>query len=485
MKQLLARRLDLVSGLRKLRELERHDQWTAQQLAAHQQAALNRLVDYAARHSRFHQRRFDAANVRPGSPLSAFPTMSKEDVMGNFDDIVTDPRLTLSDLERHLAEIDGDELWLGEYRVLSTGGTTGVKGIFVYDRHAWSTLVGGTLRWPRTAGMPFLNRGRRWRIVTLGGSASQAMSERAARSNNIGNSIRLALSATEPLPRLVKQITEFGPTMLVGYASMLALLADEQREGRLNISPRSIISHSEQLSSPMRQRIVSAWSTEPFNAYSTTETGPIGCECSEHTGIHLFEDVVILEVVDEENSPVPPGTSGHKVLATNLFNWTQPLIRYEITDLLTLSADVCPCRRPFRLVAGIHGRSSDLLQLPGSPGPITVHPNRLIRSIEGDPDVRQFQIVNLNSEINVKVVVRPSARSDLTSELTGRLHAGLRAIGAQGTRLRVTVVDSLPRSSSPAAKHMLLIDQRARNPLDPLPATADEPAPASAQPGAS
>ena len=51
-----------------------------------------------------------------------------------------------------------------------------------------------------------------------------------------------------------------------------------------------------------------------------------------HKGLHLFEDLVITEVVDEKNRPVSPGAYGDKVLMTVLFGRTQPLIRYGMSD---------------------------------------------------------------------------------------------------------------------------------------------------------
>src|SRR3712207_8825470 len=52
----------------------------------------------------------------------------------------------------------------------------------------------------------------------------------------------------------------------------------------------------------------------------------------DHPELEIDEDLVMVEVVDKDNEPVPPGTPGAKVLITNLVNFAQPLIRYEISD---------------------------------------------------------------------------------------------------------------------------------------------------------
>ncbi len=64
----------------------------------------------------------------------------------------------------------------------------------------------------------------------------------------------------------------------------------------------------------------------------------LASESVNRVGLHVAEDVVVLEVVDELGLPVPPGTPGYKVLVTSLIGRTVPLIRYELADSVTLAA---------------------------------------------------------------------------------------------------------------------------------------------------
>lgn len=141
----------------------------------------------------------------------------------------------------------------------------------------------------------------------------------------------LRLDATDPLPKIVERLNTFQPQALVAYASMARLLAEEQMAGRLRIAPQAVLSASEVLLEETRQRIVQAWKQQPFNVYAATESAGVASECAHHAGMHLSEDLVITEVVDEEHRPVPPGTFGAKVLVTVLFSRTQPLIRYGMS----------------------------------------------------------------------------------------------------------------------------------------------------------
>ncbi len=99
--------------------------------------------------------------------------------------------------------------------------------------------------------------------------------------------------------------------------------------------------------------------------------------------MHLFEDLVLAEVVDANGRPVPPGVSGDRLLVTVLFSRTLPLIRYELTDRVRLATESCPCGRPLRLLAAVEGCTDDLMRLPGRDGTRRpVHPVVFHRALE-------------------------------------------------------------------------------------------------------
>jgi phenylacetate-CoA ligase len=87
-----------------------------------------------------------------------------------------------------------------------------------------------------------------------------------------------------------------------------------------------------------------------LNGYGTTEAGMLGTECDLAAGVHIVEDMVVFESVDEASRPVVPGIPGAKVLVTTLYESPLRLIRYEISDVVTLEADPCPA------LAGPSGR---------------------------------------------------------------------------------------------------------------------------------
>jgi phenylacetate-CoA ligase len=142
----------------------------------------------------------------------------------------------------------------------------------------------------------------------------------------------------------------------------------------------------------MTRRLQEAFGVHPFDAYGCTE-GLWGSECEHHQGIHLFEDSTLVENVDADGQPVAAGQPGARLLVTNLYNLVQPLLRLEVTDLVTLDPDPCRCGRILVRASAIHGRSDDVLSLAARDGGrVAVHPLQFAL-LTRDPQVREFQVV--------------------------------------------------------------------------------------------
>jgi len=215
----------------------------------------------------------------------------------------------------------------------------------------------------------------------------------------------LTLPVTLPLPRLVEALNEFQPTYLQAYPSAAVWLADEQHAGRLRISPRILVTVAELRTPEMTRRLEAAFELHPFNLYGTTE-GLFGSECEHHQGIHLFEDTTLVENVDADGQPVPAGQPGARLLVTNLYNLVQPLLRLEVTDLVTLDPDPCPCGRILARMKTIHGRSDDVLCLSACDGgQVAVHPLHFAL-LTRDPQVGEFQVIQEGALLRVLVVPR-------------------------------------------------------------------------------
>lgn len=453
----LKRLRDVGGALRLARELGRRDHLVRADLLAYQRSRLSALVRHAVSRSPFYRDWFGSVGADGDVALDQLPVLTKAAMMEHFDRLVTDRRLKLADLERHVDELARDDYYLGRYRVLVTSGTAGLRGVFVYDRTAWSTVVASVLRSAAFMGVsPRLPRRLGW--ATIGAPSPVHMTNRIAASADVGLYRLLRIEATRPMHELVRHLNAFQPDILQAYASIAALLATEQQEGRLRVRPRIVSTTAEVRTPEMERWIREAWGVAPFNIYAMTEVGPVGSDCPEHRGIHLNEDLAILETVDEANHPVPPGSPGSKVLMTNLFNYVQPLIRYEVSDMLTAAAEPCPCGRPFALVSGIGGRNDDTLVLRGADGrDVPVHPIHVYTALAVRADVRQYQVVQDGAGLHVLVVPAAGASpAECKAGVAQRLGESLSKLHVASPRIDVRVVESIPREGGQAAKFKLV-----------------------------
>lgn len=435
------------------RRLRARDQWTPERLRRHQQRSLSDLLRHAMTHSPFYRDLYLEKSIDRECPLAELPVVNKQMVMENFDRLVTDRNLRLRAVREHLADLRGDEYLSGKYRALSTSGTSGLKGIFVYSRAEWSVVLAAVLRWYHLAGIG-MRFPRRVRIATLGASDPMHVSARLPESGDIGV-FNLRRFTVEMNPTdLADALNRFRPEVLLSYPSVAALLAEEQLGGRLAIAPRIVSTHSELMTDDMARKINGAWNTVPYNHYGLSELPTFGAECSFHRGLHAFEDLFIAELVDDRNRPVPDGQRATKLLLTNLYNRTQPLIRYEISDMLTRARERCPCGRPYPLLQDIGGRSEDTIVLPGPEGgTVAIPPLVIATAIDTFDEVVEYRVTHLHSEMRVVVVARADAASEsLAERLRIAITDRVRTHGAKTPSISIEFADQLDRAKGPMGK---------------------------------
>ena len=420
--------------------------WSPDQLAAHQRRLLDDLLRHAVATSPYYRRTLGPDPV--GASLTELPPLSKQTLMAHFDDIVTDPALGLAAVQSHLAGPSAGEA-LHEHLVFSTSGSTGEPAVFVSSRAGFAQWVGALLRTLILIGV-----GPHLRIAGLGSSSGMHISRHLV-AGLLGDRPSTAppTSAALPLPQIVAAYNACRPEVLVGYPSMHALLAHEQLAGRLEITPSIIAYAGEVLTPDMRARIQEAWGVDPVGMYSTTEAAMIASGCPAGVGMHLWEDLSLVEVVDEHDRPVPSGVPGHHVLLTNLGNTVQPLIRYAISDLVTLADGPNPTGMPFRRLTDVAGRNDDIVYLPGRrDGTVAIPPTRLRAPLATIPALRQYQIRCGSRGVHVQVALREHTAEDIPAAVRTCLHEALAAAGAIPPPITVTVVPEIPREPGPGAK---------------------------------
>jgi phenylacetate-CoA ligase len=456
---------DVAQALRLARTQTSREQGPQAQLAQHQQRRLDTVVRHAATHSPYYRRWFDQTGALGDGPvqLQRLPVLDKALLMEHFDELVCDPRLRRDQLLEWVGKLTRDQLYLDLYRVMLTSGSSGRPGLFVYDAAGWRSTCAQILRASGWAGLgPSLPRQR---LALLGGAAPSHVSRQGAATMAVGLHRTLRLPVTLPLPRLVQELNQFQPTFLHVYPSVAMWLAEEQQAGRLQVAPQMVVTIGELRTPEMTQRLTDAFGVHPFNAYGCTE-GLWGSECEHHQGIHLFEDTTLVENVDPDGHPVPAGQPGARLLVTNLYNRVQPLLRLEVTDLVTLDPDPCRCGRTLVRASAIHGRSDDVLSLAaGDGGRVAVHPLQFAL-LTRDPKVREFQVVQDGPVLRILIVPNHAAAAGtgaLEAHLGQAVARQLRGLGVQDPQVTVERRPKLPRSAG--GKLKLVIADPASRPV--------------------
>jgi phenylacetate-CoA ligase len=433
---------DLARAVAYRQALIKHECWPRARLEELQQRRLSDLLDWVTQKSPFYREYRSTHRLGPPYNLQDFPILDKGTYMKNFDEIVTDPRLHLSQLKEHMARVSGDEYYLGEYRVLTTAGSSGHKTVVVFNRKEWSIQEATSMRIAAMMGVIPFSR-RRHTIVTIGSYSPLHDSYRLPLSMDIGLYRYHVLPATALIEDLVQRLNSLQPHMLRGFPSMLGLLVTEQLQGRLNINPSNIAGGGEPLTNELRKQLQAAWpKSSVFDIYGTQE-GLRAMECNPGHGMHIFEDLGIIEVVDEDNRTVPDGTLGHKILFTSLFGFTQPVIRYEISDMMVLAPEPCPCGQPFRRILAINGRNDDILYLQGQGGRrVAVHPVHFWNVLESFADIRQYQVVHEPDGICLRLMYE-EGNGNTARSVKEQLARKLDTLGVDCPSIRVELVTTL------------------------------------------
>lgn len=418
-------------------------QWTAEQVRAERQERLRELIAHAQAASPWHRARLadlDAAHMTEAD-LRRVPIMTKRDLMAHFDTIVTDARLTRDVVERHLDALTTDAYLLDEYHACASGGSSGLRGVFVYDRDAWGVVFTSYLRFLAARLMAAIGAEPMRIAMVAADKASHMTSAVGQTFPPPGGGDVVKMPATWPLARIVEAVNAHQPNVLQGYASVVHQLAREAKAGRVTIAPRLVATTSEPLLPEIRTAIHDAWGAPVFNGFGSTE-GLMGGSCTADRGIHLSDDFFVIEPVDVNGAPVPPGTRAAKVYLTSLYNRVQPLIRYELTDEITVLDEPCPCGSAFVRIDDVQGRLDDAFAYPNG---ANVHPF-VFRTVLGrTAAIVEYQVRQTPRGADVRVRAEGSVD---TARLAAALRADLATHGLPDAEVTVTVVDALERQGT-------------------------------------
>ncbi|MDD6039305.1 MAG: phenylacetate--CoA ligase family protein, partial [bacterium] len=263
-------------------------------------------------------------------------------------------------------------------------------------------------------------------------------------------------SALYPTAQIVRQLNEFQPDMLGGYPSNLELLIDEAKGGRLNISPVIIMTGGEYLSDNLRKRLAETFHCYVQTSYSCTEGGTMACECRKQH-FHINDDWVIVEPVDAQGNPVPDGVQADKIYLTNLYNFTQPYIRYEVTDRVIMHHEPCGCGTPAPWLE-LEGRNDDVTSFIEDGKEMKVAPLAIYAVLKEVHSIRRFQVlVYPNNKVELRIEEKDGVSKAEAFEAAKRsLEAFLLTQNIHA--VTITLSEELPKQNAKSGKFKHIIN---------------------------
>jgi phenylacetate-CoA ligase len=338
---------------------------------------LKNLVKYCYDNSKFYRNKFKTAGITPDDiktldDAQKIPFTSKFDLRDNYPfGMVAVPLVDIVELH-------------------ASSGTTGNPVVGAYTRNdmdVWTELMARSLYATGVRKEDIMHNAYGYGLFTGGLGFHYG-------AQKIGTTV-LPISGgmTE---RQIKLMKDLGSTVLCCTPSYAIYLAEAMAQGGVNpkkdLKIRMGLFGAEPWSEKIRERIEEKLQIEAFDIYGLTELcGPgVSVECSEHNGLHIWEDHFLIETVDPKTGDVLPAGEEGELVFTTLTKTGLPILRFRTRDISVIDNEQCACGRTHSRMLRVTGRSDDMLIIRG----VNVFPSQIEYVIMGFPELEaQYQII--------------------------------------------------------------------------------------------
>ncbi|MBI3768476.1 MAG: phenylacetate--CoA ligase family protein [Deltaproteobacteria bacterium] len=387
----------MLGTLRILHACRGRSRWPAAALRALQEQQLRAVVAHAYARVPFHRRRLEAARLTPTAvrtldDLRRLPTTSKQLLRST-------PAAELITRGTDPAGCD----------VVCTSGSTGMplrilRGRREVDCH-------------RAAGLRILRElGFRWTDRTL---EIRAVSGPTFAAQRLGVAPKRWVSILDSPAEQLRALVDFRPQVICAAASTLRDLAVAVLEAGVAPPPlRLIIQDAEPLLPSTRALVARAFGVVPLDVYGLVELSNFAWECEQRAGLHVSADTHLVEILGDDDMPLPPRTPG-RIVCTDLLARTMPMLRYETGDWGALATDPCPCGRTFPRIVDLVGREGDVVLLPSGR---RLHWPYFHETFARYDELDRYQVIQEELDrVRVRILARPERYQALVDRLAAEL----------------------------------------------------------------
>ena len=268
--------------------------------------------------------------------------------------------------------------------------------------------------------------------------------------------------------RQLMVMQDFGVTAICCTPSYFNFLAEKAAEGNINMRELPLkvgIFGAEPWTDAMRKQMQTNTGIEPYDIYGLSEIiGPgVAIECSEHNGLHIFEDHFYPEIVDPDTGEVLPDGAFGELVITTLTKEAFPMIRYRTHDLTRIISEPCACGRTIRRIDRIASRCDDMMIIRG----VNVFPSQIeaaLLSVDGTLPHYHIVLYTEKGMDNIEVDVEVSEKifSDTIStmeEMQKKLASAIEHTIGLRVKVKLVAPQTIQRSEGKAKR---VIDRRER-----------------------
>ena len=207
------------------------------------------------------------------------------------------------------------------------------------------------------------------------------------------------------------------------------------------------------------RKIKEKWDVDLFATYSSTEMSATFSECEYGCGGHHHPELLIVEIIGEDDKPVPEGEVG-EVVITTLGVEGMPLLRFRTGDMACIHPEPCKCGRQTFRISPIVGRKNHMIKYKGT----TLYPPAMTEVLTNTSYVENYYITIGTNEttetddVTITVGLRQEPEFDVIKDLKDRFRAKIRV----APRIVIAPVEEVRKVNFPAMsrKPVTFIDNR-------------------------
>jgi phenylacetate-CoA ligase len=407
--------------------------WSTDDLFQYREKKLRELCSHAYEHVPYYSDRLRQLNSLTGAVSSSkdwldLPIMTKEILKSSYNSLISKSQHSVTAIQN------------------ASGGSTGKPVSFLSDLYmytmmeGWGNLIFSWAGWTPGEMVLHLWGGRAHQCPGFWGQVKTRLSGRLI--------IPVHTYDDSDFQKWWNYIIQYRPSIIYAYPSVITefskWLFDKSYQPQ---GVKGVFCSAEILFPEQRNIIEKAFECKVYNQYGSREAPSIACECPQGN-MHIFMDLNHVEFLDEE------GSDSKKIIATPLFNYAQPLLRYDLGDMgANLDGD-CPCGRSYPIMRMDIGRKND--HLVTSSGK-KVWPSFFILNLEGFDWVQNYQfrqtaINNFELDVELDSVEDIASRTKI---LFTQILPKLKSVFGDDLILQVNQVRKIKRTSAGKFRHVI------------------------------